>query len=382
MNRCCLTDKSWYRGNVANFLVMACHLAMTLLPIYWLRIGFLDWQIGWLAASFSLSAIATRFFLGGWLERWGRKLFMISGPLVLTLVCFGFDSAGDHFWTWLGLRTIQGCGLALALTSMMTWVTDRSKPEELGQKQGLFGVSGLLGSAIGPIVAEQVVLRYGFSIMFLVIGSFGIVSAAFALSLPESGVKSVDKSISFMGLLRRSTLFPVFIVTVPFGWFAGTVMTFIGPLIERAGLTGLGIYFAGFAVAAIAVRVFAGSWIDAIPSRELVTRSSLLLVVSSTLFANLVNFPSMTLLVVGAVLNGLGHGFLFPGLILQTVKQLSETERGSGLAVFTGVFEAGILLGSVASGYVSQYLGIEYAFAASALLLASSLPLYRKSCHH
>lgn len=358
---------------------MACHLAMTLLPVYWLRIGFLDWQIGWLAASFSLAAIVSRIFLGDWLERWGRRTFMVSGPLVMTSVCFAFDFAGDSFWTWLGLRTIQGCGLALALTSMMTWVTDRSKPEELGQKQGLFGVSGLLGSAIGPIVAEQVVYRYGFSNMFLVIGTVGFFSAAFALSLPESGVKSVDKNISFMALLRRSTLFPVFIATLPFGWFAGTVMTFIGPLIERAGMKGVGIYFAGFAVASIAVRVFAGSWIDTVPSRSLVTRSALLLVGSSFLFANLVNFPSLSLLITAAVLNGLGHGFLFPALILQTVKQLSSKERGSGLAVFTGAFEAGILLGSVASGYVSEFLGTEFAFAVAALLLGGVLPWYRSS---
>lgn len=41
----------WCRGNIANFLTLACQMSIvTLLPLYWRRHGLEDAEIGWLAA--------------------------------------------------------------------------------------------------------------------------------------------------------------------------------------------------------------------------------------------------------------------------------------------------------------------------------------------
>lgn len=350
---------------------------MTLVPLHWQKLGFLDWQIGWLAASFSLAAISARIGLGEWLERWGRRPFMVLGPLLLTSVCFLFTSVGQSFWGWLALRVIQGIGLALALTSMLTWITDRSPPGAIGQRQGLFGVSGLLGSAAGPLVAERIVEQWGFPSMFMALGLAGLTAAGLAATLPESrSVRLGRKRTSFLTVVGQPTLRPMLLATLPFGWFAGTVMTFLAPLVKQAGLSGVGIFFSGFAVASVLVRVGAGHSIDRVPPRRLIPASLLALILSSVLLTGLGTYPSHGVLVVAALLNGVGHGFLFPALSLFTVKQLSAEQHGTGMAVFTGCFEAGILMGAVGAGYVSEYWSTASAFGLAGVLLCFGLPVF------
>lgn len=369
----------WYRGNVANFLCMACHVAMTLVPLHWQKLGFLDWQIGWLAASFSVAAIFARVGLGGWLERWGRRPFMIVGPLLLTSVCFLFESVGQHYWGWLALRVIQGCGLALSLTAMMTWVTDRSPVESIGRSQAVFGVSGLLGAAAGPILAEQLVEHYGFPVMFQAVGLAGLLAACLAATLPESrpGSRGRLGKSSFTAVVSLRELRPMLVVTLPFGWFAGTVMTFLAPLVKQAGLGGVGVFFGGFACASVVVRLVAGHSIDRVSAGRLIPLSLLTLTLSSGLLASLTKAPSEAFLVVAALLNGIGHGFLFPALSLFTVRHLRLDQHGTGMAVFTGTFETGILLGAVGAGYVSEYTNTSTAFGLAAGLLVACLPFFK-----
>ncbi len=353
---------------------------MTLVPLHWQKLGFLDWQIGWLAASFSLAAITARVGLGEWLERWGRRPFLVLGPLLLTSVCFLFDSVGHNFWGWLTLRVVQGIGLALALTSMLTWITDRSPPEAIGQRQGLFGVSGLLGSAAGPLVAEWIVHRWGFPTMFLALGMAGLTAAGLALTLPESRTdRPTRRRTSFASVMGTPALRPMLLATLPFGWFAGTVMTFLAPLVKQAGLSGVGIFFSGFAVASVLVRVAAGHTIDRVAPGRLIPASLGMLVFSSALLTGLSQFPSQAVLVAAALLNGIGHGFLFPALSLFTVKRLAPEQHGTGMAVFTGCFEAGILMGAVGAGYVSEYASTVGAFAAAGVLLCLGLPAFALS---
>ena len=75
---------------------------------------------------------------------------------------------------------------------------------------------------------------------------------------------------------------------------------------------------------------------------------------------------------------GLGHGFLFPGLSTYIVRQTNRAQRGSGLALFTGAFDFGILFGGLSSGYISQEVGYAGSFLVSSLLMLAALPIFVK----
>jgi MFS family permease len=368
----------WYIANLVNFLAMACHMSSTLLPVYWKQSGFQDWEIGWVAAGFSSAAIVSRLGLGYGLEQWGRKPFLLLGGALLTLSAGFYPFLGEDFSLWLGVRLLQGIGLGCFMTAMLTWVADRSPSHRVGELQGIFGVSGLVGSAVGPMVSEYTYRAFGFVPMFWSLLGTGLVCFVLICLLPETHAKSSSPGSAQETKLQLSDHRAMLCVTVPFGWFVGTLITFIAPYLESVKLPKVGLYFAAFAVASVAVRVFAGTLIDTTEPGRLVRMSGGLLVLSASSIALLQAYPSTLLLITAAVLNGFGHGFLFPGLSSLTVKRTTTRQRGAGLALFTGVFDLGILAGALCSGYIAQAAGYSTAFFVGSAFLLMSLPLFAK----
>ncbi len=352
---------------------------MTLLPLYWRQHHLSDTEIGWLAAGFSLAAIGARAWLGGWLETHGRRAFLYLGALLLTALPLAYPNWGLKFLPWMGLRLLQGAGYGFYITAILTWVADRSPSDRIAQRQGVFGVSGLLGSAIGPVTAESIVKLYGFPTMFWTVGIAGLLATALAASLPESPSRE-SRPTNSLGIKSRDHI-AMLMVTFPFGWLVGTVLTFIAPLVDSVGLPGVGPYFVGFALASVTVRLVSGSFIDRLPARGLVAVSGGLLGLSALALSALPLYSEFALLFSAALLNGIGHGFLFPGLAAYTVRRTSVHQRGSGLALFTGVFDSGNLMGAVAAGYISHEFGYTKAFLLAGLLLLAALPCFAKLDH-
>ncbi len=372
-----MRNGAWIRGTVANMLTLACHMSvMTLMPLYWLRRGLTDSEIGWLAAGFSVAAILARTWLGHWLEVWGRRPFLYLGCLLLTALPLSYPFVSMNLLPWFGLRLLQGAGYAFYITAVLTWVADRSPPDRIAQGQGVFGVSGLLGSAVGPMVAESVYRLYGFPTMFRVVGMAGLVAVALTASLPESGGSQGEARKASGKSLRWKDHQAMLWVTVPFGWLVGTVLTFLAPFADTVGLPSVGLYFAGFALASISVRLGSGGFIDRLPASRLVMLSGSLLGLSALALAMLGRYPLTALLFSAAILNGIGHGFLFPGLAAYTVRKALAWQRGGAIALFTGVFDSGALLGSIVSGYLCQRFGYPSAYVFAALLLLGSLPIF------
>lgn len=370
---------AWYRGNAANLLTMACQMSVvTLLPLYWKRHGLEDYEIGWLAAGFSLAAILVRSRLGHWLEDWGRRPFLYLGCLLITVMPLVYPLWGWHFVPWFVLRLLQGAGYALYITAILTWVADRSPPDRIAQGQGVFGVSGLLGSAIGPVASESIYQLYGYNAMFRAVGLAGLLAVVMAASLPESRVERPAGVGTGWQPIRLRDHRAMLWVTLPFGWLVGTVITFIAPLVDSVDLPRVGLYFVGFALASVTVRLVSGSFIDSVPASRLVAVAGGLLALSGFALASLPSYPELALLFSAAILNGIGHGFLFPGLSAYTVRRTSRWQRGAGIALYTGTFDTGALMGAVASGYISHEHGYPAAFALAGILLLLALPVFSK----
>lgn len=370
---------SWYIAHLANFLSMACHMSSTLLAVYWKQEGLADWQIGWFAAGFSGAAILSRFGLGSGMERWGRRPFLISGAALMQLTIALYPYLDNQFVYWLTVRILQGFGLGIYITAILTWVADISPPDKIGQMQGVFGVSGLLGAAAGTYTFERLYLQLGFIEMFHWLFLAGVICWLLSGSLPETKPDDNDDKDDGMTLADFSFKdhLPTIVVSVPFGWVTGTIISFIGPFTKTIHMPKVGLYYAGFALASVAVRVFAARLIDVVTITVLVWVSGLLMALAGIAIACLSSYPVIGVLLTAAVFNGVGHGFLFPALSSHIVKHSGLRQRGKGLALFTGSFDVGILLGGLCSGYLSQDFGYPAAFLFGAVLMLCSLPAFQ-----
>ncbi|HET7876049.1 MAG TPA: MFS transporter, partial [Methylomirabilota bacterium] len=170
-------------------------------------------------------------------------------------------------------------------------------------------------------------------------------------------------------------------LTFFFGLGAGTIFTFLPTFAERLGVTGLGLFYTAYAVAAMLVRVAGGRLIDTRGRRAVIVPSMFVQTVATSILALVAIFahpgtamPVLPFLFVAGFLAGGAHGFLYPGLSALLMDVTPEGRRGSAVGIFSSVFLVGNALGSIAFGYVAHGLGYRVMWTTlAALLLAGSL---------
>ena len=77
-------------------------------------------------------------------------------------------------------------------------------------------------------------------------------------------------------------------------------------------------------------------------------------------------------LVLAAIACGVGHGFAFPIISALVVTRAQPDERGSAIALFTALFDLGVLLGGPCFGVSARYGGYPATFALAAALCMSA----------
>ena len=123
---------------------------------------------------YSAAAIVLQPLVGRWVDRLGRRPFQLAGTVLLTLVSLAFaltERLGPLFPL---LRILQGIGHSLFFVSSYTLVADLVPPGRRGQALGIFGLSGLVSTAVAPTLGELVIHAFGFRAFFLSTGALGL----------------------------------------------------------------------------------------------------------------------------------------------------------------------------------------------------------------
>ena len=76
---------------------------------------------------------------------------------------------------------------------------------------------------------------------------------------------------------------------------------------------------------------------------------------------------------VAAALGGIGHGFVFPILTNEVVRRARVAERGSSLAIFTALFDIGVIAVVPVIGSVIDSVGYPAAFRTTGAVIAVGL---------
>ena len=89
-------------------------------------------------------------------------------------------------------------GFAICLTAAFTYIGDLIPETRLNEGLGIFGVSGIIGTAVGPAVAELVIDEFGFQMLFIASGMMATLALVIHLPLAETFVHDLRKTpISF-----------------------------------------------------------------------------------------------------------------------------------------------------------------------------------------
>ncbi|MGG1636192.1 MFS transporter [Paenibacillus sp. NRS-1760] len=364
-----LWTKSFILMTIGNlFLFNAFYMLYPTLPLFIKQLGGNESQVGLAMGAFMLSAVILRPLVGGLLDRFGRRPFIIWGLIFFILAMYMYNWVGG-IAVLLGLRILHGMSWAVSTTATMTAITDMLPSTCRGEGMGWFSTSMTLAMAIGPMFGIWVAQNRSFSDLFLI----AVVLSAGALLLmlgakmpfqPKAGTRKID-------LFEKSVL-PV-AASVFFLFIAyGGITTFV-PLFAESIQVNSGSFFLAFAATLALSRPISGKLSDRygeifviVPALVITFGALIVLSLSSGLMGVLLS----------AILYGIGFGSAQPALQAATIRLTHPNRIGVANASISTANDLGIGLGAIILGSVSQYASYKVLFIVSALSVAISLILF------
>ena len=339
-------------------------------------------EVGLAVGAFAVSAALLRPTVGRIGDVRGRRILVIAGGLVAAVSILGYDLA-VNLPTLIGMRLLTGVGEAAIFVGAATAVQDLAPPSRRGEAASYFSISVYGGLGLGPVLGEYVRTTWGFHTTWAVTAALCVVAAIVGSRMPDARpVIDPDAPPALRRWLHPAAVRPGVVLALSACGYAG-FGAFVPLYIEQVGLQSAGGVFAEYAVAVLAVRIFAATLPDRIGS---VRGASIALVLQSGGLAAMAIFASAPGLYASTLIFAMGTSMLYPSLFPMVVDRAPESERSQAVATFTLFFDVAQGLGAVILGALVTIGGDErWAFAGASALIALGFVILRSDAnagHH
>jgi MFS family permease len=163
-----ILTRDFILGFFAQFTFLSVfYILIPTLPIYLLRSGSKEAEIGVLIGIFFISSLVLRPFVGKALLKIPEKNFMIAGALLFVLTSFAYLLA-PPFLPFLIVRVFQGIGLAFFHTASFTLIANISPEAHRGQSLSYFLLGPNVCLALAPSLGMFLINHFSFTLLFLV----------------------------------------------------------------------------------------------------------------------------------------------------------------------------------------------------------------------
>jgi EmrB/QacA subfamily drug resistance transporter len=413
-------------GLMAAIGVAALDLTVvgTAMPTIIGQLGGLQ-QYAWVFTAYLLTSTTSVPIYSRLADTYGRKPVILFG-LTLFVVGSALCGLADSMTALIAFRALQGLGAGAVQPISFTIAGDIFEPRQRARMQGLFsgvwGVSAIIGPAIGGLITTTVGWRWVFELNIPV----GIAAGAIIGVGLHEHIERRSHRIDWLGAALLTASIVVLLITVSnggeaFGWLSpGTIGLFVAaavlfawfvaherrapePLIDlgllqapivRAGL-GIGtlagvVLFgvttyvppmvqgvrggtpldAGIAVGAMSIgwpigSVIAGRLLIRMGARPIVLVGTAMLVVGSLLIAQLGRFDSLAFAGAACAVTGLGMGLASTTLlvVIQGAVTWDRRATATGLVQFSRTIGGAVGVG-IMGGILAAFVGT----ASSAIL--------------
>ncbi|MBT1278271.1 MFS transporter [Thermoanaerobacter sp. CM-CNRG TB177] len=350
------------------FLFTAFYMLYPTLPLFIKHIGGNETHVGLSMGIFMLSAVILRPVIGGLLDWFGRRPFIILGLSLFTLAMYMYNWV-NGITALIWLRMLHGVSWAISTTAILTVIADIVPTTRYGEGMGWFGTAMTLAMAIGPMLGMWVVQNLSYHALFL----FAVALSITALLL-KFGVKmlfqpqSDAKRIEFFEKPVLSVAVSVLFLFISYA----SITTFV-PLFADLLKVNSGLFFLVYSATLFLSRPIAGKLSDqygemfvVVPALLISILALIVLSVSTGLFGMLVS----------AVLYGIGFGSAQPVLQATIVRLVPPDRRGVANASFSTATDIGIGLGAIILGWISKYTSYQILFTISAVSVIFSLLVF------
>jgi predicted MFS family arabinose efflux permease len=342
-------------------------------PGYLDSLGATESLIGVLYAAAAILGLAARPALGRVLDLTHRRtVLLVTGLFNVLVVLLLATTTVWGPWLW-GLFLAQRVLQIVLFTTILTYAADSLPIEHRTQGLALYGLSGLLPIAVGGVAGDLVIDAFGFSALFVLSATAGLISWLLVWRLPLLPVLGRRPRRGFWHSLAQRNLLPIWWVTLFFSIGLETLFTFTRTYVDDRQIGSTGLFFGVYGVTAATMRILGGRHYDRIPQRLFIIGA---LVSYGLSLAILALAGSVPLLIAAAIFGGMAHGAIFPILTSQVVGRARTAERGSAMAIFTSIFDIALLVAAPTVGLMIDGFNYKVAFGVVAIALGLGAAVY------
>jgi MFS family permease len=360
---------------VANLLQGLAFNLFLHFPGYLAQLGADEVRIGFVSALTAVAAIALRPPTGRAMDRRGRRIVILVGGAV-NVVAVALYLTVERIGPWLyAVRVAHGVAEALLFSALFTYAADHVPAARRTQGLALFGVSGMLPISLAGAFGDWLIPRHGYGALFvcsLVLAVASLLCSLPLRDLPRPPAASA-KPQGFRAALGQRDLLPLWLMGTIFSVALTAFFVFIKTFVDATGIGTVGGFFTAYTASALVLRAFFGWLPDRVgPIRVLVP--ALLALAGG--FLALAEADHVYDVAAAGLLCGIGHGFTFPILFGLVVTRAPEENRGASMAIFTALFDLGLLVGGPLLGALIERTGYPTTFRTAAALTTLGLAAF------
>jgi len=314
------------------------------LPIYLIKSGSGEAEIGVLVGIFFVSALALRPFVGRALIRIPEKIFMVTGAVLFAVTSLAYLVA-PPFWPLFMVRAFQGIGLALFHTASFTLVANISPEDHLGQSLSYFFLAPNISLALLPSLGMFLINRFSFTFLFLTCLGLSLCALGITLQFKR---RPVTPSENPPGMLLSRKAIPPSIVSLLNFMMWGAITAFFPLYALHCGVTNSGLFFTAVAIMFFLGRAFGGKILDLYSKERIIP---LFLVMSLVSMVILAFSKNLTMFIMVAVIWGIGNAFLTPAILAYIIDRAGSS-KGPAIGMYMLLSDLGLGLGPVIMGLV------------------------------
>ncbi len=338
-------------------------------PGYLKDLGADEVTIGLLWSLTAGAALLVRPWVGRAMDDWGRRPVILLGG-VLNVLAVGLYLTVSSLGPWIyAIRILHGVAESMLFAGFFTYAADIVPESRRMQGIAAFSVSGMLPISLGPLLGDWILGWGSYGDLFAIAVVLAVASLAVSFGLREARpvVSADEASRGFTAAALQRDLVPLWFIGTIFATAIAGPFAFLKTYLLQVEFGSMGLFFTAYSLAAIAVRLGLG-WLPDRAGPKRVLAPSLVLLGLGLAGIGLAG-GDVTFGLVGA-LCGMGHGMTNPILNGLVISRARPAERGAAIALYTAVFDAGVLLGGPLFGAISRDVGYVEMFVSAGAVVA------------
>ncbi|UVI27925.1 MFS transporter [Paenibacillus spongiae] len=330
-----------------------------------------DITVSLVTSVFAASAIATRFITALLMRKIHRNVILMAG-LAIAAITTGLYVVASSIGSLLLMRVGYGIGFGMASTIIPTLVSQIIPGGRIGEGIGYFGLSTSLAMSIGPVIGLNVMKQYGFHTLALLGTAVVILIFPVMLltrSIPPEPKKRVRSMTANAGkpTFNTALLIPAILNVFLSVTYSG-ILSFIALFGESVQLEQVGLFFLFNAFTIILIRPISGRLFDSKGHAAVLIPAAICVAASLTVLSYT---DSMAMLILSALLYGLGFGAIQPTLQAWMLRSTPKEQHGMANSMFYNSTDVGVAVGAILLGAISSVTnyGTMYRYSAGFMIV-------------